>query len=150
MLDADTPRSLAAEHKIVTALMNKVKSVLAVVPEVHRDQWLDSLRQNFGRLRAHMKQHMQGEEADGFMGPVLEQRPTLSPEVTHLKDEHVEIGKLLDGIWDELVAVKSEDRLLIKDSSHRIQHLLSAIEHHEEHEELLVTYVFSQDIGGRS
>ncbi len=142
-------QSLADEHRIVTRLVDNVKSVVAVIPKVNRGEWLAGIRLEFGRLRVHMKQHIEGEETGGFMEPVLEHRPTLSAEVQNLKDEHLQFAKLLDGIWDELSSVTPEDDLLIADMCHRIQHVISAIERHEEHEELLITFVFSQDIGGQ-
>ncbi len=146
-----TGRDVAAwirdEHKIVAHLTNQVRSILDSDVGDDRDLWLDQLRQNFGRLRAHLKQHMKAEEVDGFMAPVLERRPTLSREVQHLKDEHVELLRMRDEIWEEFVAVVPLDDERDKDTRHRIQHLISALKHHEEHEELLVTFVFSQDIG---
>lgn len=135
------------EHKAVNHLMDRVKSAVDPVPATERHTWLDALRQNFGRLRAHFKEHIKAEEYDGFMGPVLERRPTLSREVRHLKDEHVELVASLDRIWQDLIDLQPNDTLPLEDACHRIRHLISAIEHHEEHEELLVTFVFSQDIG---
>lgn len=138
---------LHEEHKTIKGLISNLIPVVAVIPEVHRDAWIDTLRFQFGRLRTHIKNHMDAEESDGFMEPVLERRPTLSKEVEHLKQEHREIVTWLDQIWNELHVITPEDRLLIEDTCHRIRHLISALEHHEEHEELLVSFVFSQDIG---
>ncbi len=138
---------IRAEHKAVTTLIDKVKPMVAMSPTTYRGDWLLGLRRDFGRLRAHLKQHMAAEESEGFMRPVLELRPTLSPEVDRLKKEHSEMLSWLDLIWAELEMIKPDDKLLVQDVCLRIQNLIAAVERHKEHEELLVTFVFSQDIG---
>ncbi len=142
--------TLRNEHKIVTDLVNKVSAATALVPAINRGDWLDNLKRHFSRLRVHINNHMAAEERDGFLTPVLELRPTLSFEVEHLRKEHAEIARWLDQIWNELVDIREDDDLLIGDTLHRIKHLISTVRHHEEREELLVSFVFSQDIGGHN
>lgn len=139
--------ALQKEHRLVTRLMVEINEQIVRLPSQVSTEWLEDLKRMFGRFRVHMKNHMDAEEVDGFMAPVLERRPTLWREVEHLRHEHVEMAKLFDEVFSELQAVEPEQRLLLADTCHRIQHLISAIEHHEEHEELLVTFVFSQDLG---
>lgn len=135
------------EHRIIAGLIANLSAHTAAIPSIGRDQWLSTLARLVGRFRAHMRDHMNAEEADdGFLTPVLERRPTLSREVEHLRHEHRELRTLLDQITEEIAGLCADDTLLIDDACHRLQHLASAIHHHEEHEELLVTFVFSQDI----
>ncbi|NOS99837.1 MAG: hypothetical protein HOP29_04350 [Phycisphaerales bacterium] len=145
---AKTAAWMRNEHRIIAGLIANLSAHIAAVPSIGRDEWLSTLVQLVTRFRAHMRGHMKAEEADdGFLTPVLQRRPTLSREVDHLLHEHRELLSLLDQVAEEVAGLCAEDVLLIEDACHRLQHLLSAIRHHEEHEELLVTFVFSQDIG---
>jgi Mg2+ and Co2+ transporter CorA len=53
----------------------------------------------------------------------------------------------LDGLHRALHELTPEDRLLARDCRDRIQSLLTYIDHHEELENNLVTFAFTQDIG---
>ena len=136
------------EHRLIRQLMAELESHIRPIPISAGDEWLDRFRQLFGRFRAHMRGHMSAEESDGgFLEPVVEYRPTLSRQVERLRHEHVQIATWFDRILEEIVVLTFNDVLLIEDACQRVEHLMSAIRHHEEHEELLVTFVFSQDIG---
>ncbi|MEE9295248.1 MAG: hemerythrin domain-containing protein [Phycisphaerae bacterium] len=136
------------EHRVTRELIGEVTRVVGRASSANMPEWLDELRYYFSRLRAHLKKHMKAEEAGGYLEPVLELRPTLSPEVDRLKGEHIELALSLDQICDELERLEPDDKPSITDTCHRIQHLISAVRHHENREELLVTYAFNQDLGG--
>jgi len=136
------------EHKINCGLMASLMRDICAVPAYGREEWLDHLRHTVARFRAHMKNRIAAEEADeGFLTPVMEVRPTLSAQVDLLRHEHVQFVTWLDLIHEQAVGLKPEDTLLIDDLCTRIESLVKSIKHHQEHEELLVTFVFSQDIG---
>lgn len=139
---------LRSEHKINAQLMESLARHVCAVPEYAREEWLSRLQHTVARFRVHMKGHMTAEEdSGGFMSPVLERRPTLSKEVEGLRQEHAQLAVWLDRIYEQVAELGPNDTLLINDACQRIQHLVSTIKHHEEHEHLLVTFVFSQDIG---
>jgi hemerythrin-like domain-containing protein len=147
--DIDTIHWLRNEHKIIRILSDELQQTIKVIPRLNRDEWLGGLRMRFARFRTHLLNHFDAEEIGGFLLPVVELRPTLSAEVDHLKHEHAELSRWLDQIIAELSDIRLDDDLLIEDTCHRIEHLLSALKHHEEHENLLVTFVFSTDIGSK-
>jgi len=142
----DTAAWFRKEHKVTTELAQCLRGHVCSIPKVEVDAWLDGLRHHFGRFRVHLKNQMQAEEMDGFMQPVLEERPTLAREVENIKQEHAELAHWLDQILAELIEVKCDESLLIEDACQRIEHLLTAVRHHQEREELLVTFAFSQDL----
>ncbi len=150
MTDESVASQVRAEHVIVNTLSQNLKGLIGTLPQASRDAWLHELRRDFSRYRVHLKNHFAAEEDGGFMVPVLERRPTLAPEVEHLKREHAELVQILDLVQEELEQLSPDDKLIIEDVCLRIQHLISALEHHEEQEELIVTFVFSQDLGGRN
>jgi len=138
---------LREEHKKLNKLSASLQEKTAVVPHLHQQQWIDDVRRACDHLRAHMTKHMSLEELDGYMLPVVEQRPTLSREVERLAHEHGEIQKLMDRIHEELSALGPEDGLLIRDGCRRVQNLLQYIEHHEKDENLLVMSTYGEDLG---
>jgi hemerythrin-like domain-containing protein len=145
------PDDLAAwmreEHDRVHDLRDKLTEKTATMPRINVDEWLKEVRDRFEHLRAHLIQHMGLEEHDGYLNSVLELRPTLAPQVEKLNREHKELRSIMDSIFRDLQQVGVGDNLLIMDLSWRISQFLSYITHHEEHEQLLVTYAFTQEIG---
>ena len=144
--DMDIAAWFRKEHKVTIQLAQCLRGHVCSIPKVEVVAWLDGLRHHFGRFRVHLKNQMRAEEMDGFMKPVLEERPTLAREVDNIKREHAELSHWLDQILSELVELKCDEELLIEDACQRIDHLLTAVRHHQEREELLVTFAFSQDL----
>ena len=148
MIEERSAAWMRNEHKINSGLMASLMRDVCAIPAYGREEWLDHLRQTVALFRAHRKNRISAEEADeGFLSPVLEARPTLSPQVEQLRSEHRQFVTWLDQIHEQAVGVQPEDRLLIEDLCNRVESIVKAIQHHQEHEDLLVTFVFSQDIG---
>ncbi len=147
VVKTDIAEWIRREHRSIRELSDALLGEVRLIPRFNRDGWLDALRHRFSRFRVHLQNHFEAEEDGGFLEPVVECRPTLSPEVEHLRREHSEMSRWLDQILDELRSVGPDDELLLEDACHRIERLLSALKHHEDHENLLVTFVFSQDMG---
>ena len=128
--------------------MDRLREHLSDFPSDQHREWVDGLRRHFGRFRAHMKSQMQAEEAAGFMQPVIDQRPTLAPEVERLREEHREIGDRLDELCDAMIGVDSADAESLRAFGERIGSELASVQQHLEREHLLITSAFNQDIGG--
>lgn len=135
------------EHKKLAELAAALLEKTAVVPRARQQQWIDEARRSFAHFRAHMTKHMSLEEYEGYMLPVIEQRPALSRKVDQLAHEHGEIRQLMDRIHEELDALSPDDALLIRDGCRRIQDLLQYIDHHEKDEGLLMTTAYGEDLG---
>ncbi len=109
MPSTDAASWVRDEHKITSELMDHLREHLGAFPSDQHDVWVDGLRRHFGRFRAHMKSQMQAEEAAGFLQPVIDQRPTLAPQVERLCEEHREIADRLDELCDAMIGIDSAD-----------------------------------------
>lgn len=144
---AEVARWIQQQHVRVEKLSAKLSGRIAAIPHGQVDEWLSALASEFEHYRAHFEKHMALEERGGYLAPIVETRPSLSGEVDRLLSEHREISHIMTAIYDELQTLSSATPLTVRDCCARIQSLIGMIAHHEEHENMLVTHVFSQDIG---
>jgi hypothetical protein len=147
MTSQDIAKQCREEHLKVEILTNRLREWVAVVPRTNLGSWIKETQDRFEHLRAHMIKHVALEENEGYMVGVIERRPTLAPEVDRLKHEHSELAQIMDGIHKAVQDLSPEDRLLIRDCCRRIENLIHYIDHHEDDENMLVTFVFTHDIG---
>ena len=147
MNTAELARWLREEHDRVEEMAQRLRRLVAAVPRARVEQWIARLRKDFEHLRAHLTKHMALEEHDGYFACVRQRRPALDAEVVRLEHEHVELGQLMDGIRGALGQLTKNDLLLLRSACARVTDLLNYVGHHEKEEQLLATYVFTQDIG---
>jgi len=140
-------RWLREQHDKVKDLSAHLDRQVAAVPHHNVDQWLVNLTDEFERYRAHFEKHMALEQEGGYLAPVLEQRPTLAAEVTHLHAQHGQISQVMTWILSELNGLTSANRLLLRDACARIDTLIEIISEHEEQENLLVSQAFTEEVG---
>ena len=145
----DLARWLREEHAMVAELAEGIHQHIVLLPRLNLAGWLGELRHKFDRLRDHLTKHFELEEDDGYLIPVLERRPTLTPEVDRLKREHVELIRLMNLIAAELAQVGPEDRVLAGDVRGRLEFLLLCLEDHENRENLLVSCAVTMDLGNK-
>jgi hemerythrin-like domain-containing protein len=128
--------------------LNKVlRQHIAAKPDVNLGEWLHGLRVGFGRLQKHLERHFAAKEEDGYLGMVIEQRPTLSGQVEQMRNEHDEILHLGEQILRDVAEVLPENRVLLADISARVQRFMAIVADHDQREIMITMYVFSQDIG---
>jgi hemerythrin-like domain-containing protein len=135
------------EYRRVQELVQRLRERLPAPTAGGRAEWLDEVRDRFDHLRAHQIKHMALEEEGGYMQPVLEQRPTLAPQVERLHQEHRELMAIMNSIHEALHQLTANDSLQIMDVYKRIENYLGYLDHHEESENLLVSSVFTEDMG---
>jgi len=135
------------ESKMVDELSGRLCKAAACIPTENLSGWLDDLRGQFERFRAHYQKHMALEEGGGCLAPVLEQWPELTGEVEHLRSEHREIGVLMKAIYDELCDLSPDQPLTMLDCCRRIRNLMEIINHHTDRENLILSLAFSRDVG---
>ena len=138
---------LREEHHKVDLIAGELRDRVAVAPRANFDEWLGGVRDRFGHFRAHMTKHMALEEREGYMKAVVDRQPSLSDAIDRLKHEHVEFGKLMDGLHQVFEQIGPGDRLLVRDLCQRIESLLRCVEHHEADENLMMVSAFTSDIG---
>lgn len=142
----DLAKWMKDERARVDELLYLVRKHLAVPPPTGRARWIPEIRECFRRLSDHMRRHMTLEESDGYLSEVRKLRPTLHREVDRLQHEHGELGRLMDRIQAGLDELQPEDNLIVRSCCAQIGILLSYVERHEEEEQNLVVFAFSQDI----
>jgi len=117
------------------------------VPGTGREAWLAELTRRFDHFVNHLRQILAAEEQQGYLTPVLEQRPSLSQQVELLRHEHDELRILADDLQRMVHSLRPEDHLLLRDTCTRIQVFLGHLQRHEEHENHIVLYTLTEDIG---
>ena len=135
------------EHVRIQDLVNRLREHAVTIPPGSREAWLAELNQRFDHFATHLRRVMSIQEEGGYLLPVVETRPTLSPQVELLRREHVELRQLMDNLQEAVHALKPQDNLLIRDACTRIQVFLGHVQRHEEHENHIVLYALTQDIG---
>ena len=146
-----SPRELSqwmrSERNALIELSKVLKQHIAAQPDVNLVEWLRGLRIGFERLQKHLERHFAAKEEDGYLGMVLEQRPTLSGQVEQMRSEHGEITHMGEQILKEFEYVTSENRLLMADLCSRVQRFMAIVADHDQREIMITMFVFSQDIG---
>ena len=109
--------------------------------------WLEDLIAKFEHFRAHLIRRIALSEIGGFLDVVLERRPTLSSQVEHLKSSHREMIEMAGQTMAELQALDGQNPDSASEASLLVKMALSEVKYHEEAEQLLVSFVFTQETG---
>jgi iron-sulfur cluster repair protein YtfE (RIC family) len=131
----------------VRDLGNQMREHISTIPSRNRKPWLTELAQRFDHLTAHLQRMMAIEEEDGYLTPVIDNRPGLASQVELLRHEHDELRCLTENLGTTVHNLKPEDNLIIADTCMRIQTYLGHVQRHEEHENHIVLYTLTEDIG---
>ena len=125
-----------------------LKAAAGEVPSEGREAWLDTLKKSFFRFRAHVIHRIALEEIGGFLDHVVETRPALARDVGHLRQEHRDLLASIEQLHQSLGATSPDEMDRLRHIRLRIHHLLSAVTHQAEHEDLLMSFVYTDDLGG--
>lgn len=147
MTDAEIAERVRRERQILQKIIDDLSRAASTMPIEQHASWLDELRNKFAHFRAHIHRVAALQEQNGFLSEVRTRRPTLEREVDRLKGEYAQFLALADDIHERLSAIAPAQRVLIEDCQSRIRYLLDQLDQHEEQKNLLVTFVFTQDIG---
>ena len=147
MPKSDVAGWMAEEHARVHELSSELRERVTGRPRGDRAQWIADLRNRFDELATHLRRHASLEEKGGYLTHVVERRPTLSQAVDIIKREHEELATILRDLQATVHELAPTNNLLLRDCCKRVEHFLTWVERHEEHENHLVLYAFTQDIG---
>ncbi len=150
MNDDAIAAKVAQEHTKLVGIIKDLQGAAAAIPVEDRPAWLDRLRDQFFRFRAHMIHRIALEEVGGFLTRVVEVRPALAKDVEHLRRENRDILASVEQVHQSLGDTGPDDADRLRRIRLRIQRILSAVQHHTEHEDLLIGFVHRQDSGGES
>jgi hemerythrin-like domain-containing protein len=136
------------EHTKVAELAAHLRQRVASAPRGDPARWIAELRREFDEFFLHMARHLELEEAGGYLAQVVELRPTLAQAVEIIRHEHEELSQIFREVQEAVHELGPADVLLLRDCCKRIEYLLTWLERHEEHENHVVVYAFTQDFGG--
>lgn len=142
----DVARWLLDEHKRVEELIAHLKE-LTTEPTGSRQRWLNLLKKTFAQFHKRLRKHFTLEEDGGYLDAVTERRPTLSPRVAELENEHRQLEPLMAGIEQLLGRTTIDDRLLITHLLGCINSVIGYIKDHEQKENAMVSETWSTDMG---
>ena len=143
----EVARRLRQEHTLLREITVSLTAVAESMSKANREDWLARIKQRFEDFRTHMNKRIELEEVGGFMSTVEEVRPTLAPQVEHLKDEHTKITGMIEKLHGELGQLDAKDEERLCDCVLRLKMLLSEVRQHENRESIMLGFVFTQDIG---
>ena len=141
---------VAEEHRKLKGIIEELRGAAVGIPPQNRRGWLEELRERFFRFRAHMIHRVALEEVGGFFAQVVEKRPALARDVEHLQRENRDILASIEQVHQSLGDTSPDDVDRLEHTRLQIHHILSAVRHHTEHEDLLVGLVNTQDPGGEA
>ncbi|MFH0983027.1 MAG: hypothetical protein V2A79_16025 [Planctomycetota bacterium] len=146
--DLEIAKRLRREHALLWQITTDLKAAADEMPESDRRTWFENLKRRYEQFRAHMTKRIALEEVGGFMSAVEERRPTLAPQIEHLRQQHERILSRINGGYTELEGLDPSNLDAVDDCRLRIELMLSEVAQHERSENLLVGFVFTQDVGG--
>ena len=135
------------EHEKTRELIDELRDRVTASPRGDRASWVEDLRKRIDEFTSRMCKHMELEEEGGYLTQVMELRPTLSEAVEIIKGEHEELKVILEGVQTAVHELAPTDNLLVRDCCKRVEHVLTWLERHEEHENHIMIYAYTQDIG---
>ena len=137
------------EHAKIAELVDHLRARVASPPHGDRAAWIAALRGEFDEFADRMARHLAMEEEGGYLTQVVELRPSLSQAVEIIRNEHEELTQIFQDVQEAVHELAATDVLLLRDCCKRIECLLTWLDRHEEHENHLVVYAFTQDWGGQ-
>ncbi len=135
------------EHQRLREIKASLLAALDRSPDADPAGWLDDLIKKFEHYRAHLVHRVALTEIGGFLQVVLERRPTLSKQVDHLKQSHAEMIEMAGSTMRDLRELDRRHPDSVRQAGLMVKIALSEVKYHEEAEQLLVSFVFTQDTG---
>jgi hypothetical protein len=147
MGDEEIIRMVREEHEKLAQNTIALKEVLSRPSKPDASTWLEDLCKHFEAFRAHLIRRIALEEIGGFLAVVIERKPTLSPQVDHLKARHQKMIEMAGITMARLREFSPDDRESLNQAAVLVKMMLAEVKHHEEAESVLVSFVFAEDIG---
>ncbi|MCG3138583.1 MAG: hypothetical protein HJJLKODD_02448 [Phycisphaerae bacterium] len=147
MDDATIAQKALKIHEELDREVDLLRLRMASKPDAHGDHWLTAFASHFRHFHTQLRSHFEMEEEGGFMKPVVDKRPTLSPQIARLREEHRQMRHLcyeLEMFVEECRAPSLQQIAHIRERSDEIIDCLKA---HEKAENQLIQDAFQLDLG---
>lgn len=145
--DPNIIEKVRMEHERLRDIKAALLAALDSAADADPAKWLEELTSKFEHYRAHLIHRVALSEIGGFLEVVLERRPTLSHQVDHLKASHKEMIEMAAETMRELRELDRKHPDSVRQANLLVKMALSEVKYHEEAEQLLVSFVFTQDTG---
>lgn len=129
--------SVLQEHDQLKTTLHQLRTMCATLDdasELPQELWPAPL---FEELFAELKSHFASEEAPAYFGTVVDESPTLAPQINTLKREHLDMLMRIE----ELLGV-AQDRTRWTALSHPTRQFVALLEQHERAESKLLRELF--------
>jgi hemerythrin-like domain-containing protein len=146
----DIVRWLRGEHDNMRNVADRLRERVLKCPPGDRRRWIEELRERYDAFADRFRERMNEEETGGYLKPLLQARPRLAEPVELLRREHRELAYLIESVHRAVHQLSPKALLTLRDCCKRIEDLLYWVERHEEHENHLVLYAFSEEPGSRN
>lgn len=146
MSAAEMIRKSIDEHELLQRIIATTQTSLE--SPIEAAGWLDTLRDTFEHLRAHLIKHFAIEESEGYMIAVTQRRPDKVEQVRRMRDEHVAVTARASEIMTSLREARSMASTQATRIRAEVRSLLDQIRRHEENENRLIQSVFNTDVNG--
>jgi hypothetical protein len=145
--DAEIIRKVRTEHERLTEITASLREAVESPATGDPAHWLHKVVAEFERYRAHLIHRIAVEEMGGFLNIVVERNPTLSAQVEHLRRTHEEMIAMAGETMTALRKLDAADRKSVDHAALLVRMALSEVAAQEQAECLLVSFVFTQEIG---
>ncbi len=141
-------RKVRDEHERLREITNALNGALQKDGGNNVGPWLTDVCKSFEHFRAHLIHRIALEEIGGFLDYVVEKRPDLVKQVDHLKQGHARMIEMAGTTLSHLKELTASDSEPFGQARTYVKIMMSEVDYHEEVENLLVTSVFNDEIGG--
>ena len=135
------------EHQRLNTDIKHLVGLLNSKPENSQADWFAACRDSFRHFHTQLRRHIEVEELDGFLRPVCQCRPTLTPRVDRLLQEHHEMlaaCTAIEAFFHQRQNPTSEECV---EGRRGALDLIARLEQHEAAENNLIQEAFNLDLG---
>jgi hemerythrin-like domain-containing protein len=143
-------QQLLIEYELLTHLESALRNILQWTSRGQDlSRKLSSLRFMSQAFERHLERLMTLEEHDGYMEVVVESRPTLSPQVDALRQDHDAFRRALRKIDARMERLSADDAAAISQVCDDLATLLQRVDEHSAKEVDLLQELLIQEEGGQ-
>lgn len=132
------------DHRSIRKTIQRLNLLFESDPS-NEPQLFDSIQRIIYLLQSRVTHHFHLEEHLGILTDLVESHPRIQPQIDILFQEHQEMLKILQEIYDLSIKIGTEDLDLLKK---KYFHFVTQIKEHENRENILVRDVYNIDIEG--
>ena len=147
MDDVEIIRKVRKEHETLAGITAELEAAVESPASGNPGAWLEKVTDKFEHFRAHLIHRIALEEMGGFLNIVVERNPTLATQVEHLRHTHQGMIEAAGDTMSSLRKLNAAQGKAVDEAVLLVKMALSEVAAQEQAEALLVSFVFTQEIG---